>query len=331
LEPLAQGAIAPAARVRSSSGTSRSGSTSGLDLVGGQRVLVRAGHPLAEPALPVRRPRGLVDQVDQEDAAREGERRLHRVGQAAFGGGLGHQPVDHHLDRVLELLLECRGLGERHRLAVDPGPCEALGLQLPEQVGVLALALAHHRREHLEAGAVGQLEQPVDDLLRGLPLDRLAAGGAVRPPGPRPQQAQVVVDLGDRADGGPRVAVGRLLVDRHRRRQALDEVDVGLVHLAEELPGIGGQRLDVPALPLGEDGVEGQRGLARPGQAGEHDQGIARQVDGDVLEVVLAGAADDQSVGHEILLRGFGASPMLGGPTDSRAPQPARPSRPAPA
>ena len=39
-------------------------------------------------------------------------------------------------------------------------------------------------------------------------------------------------------------------------RQALDEVDVGLVHLAEELPGVGGERLDVAALALGEDRVE---------------------------------------------------------------------------
>ena len=41
-------------------------------------------------------------------------------------------------------------------------------------------------------------------------------------------------------------------------RQALDEVDVGLVHLAEELPGVGGERFDVAALALGEDGVEGE-------------------------------------------------------------------------
>ena len=91
-----------------------------------------------------------------------------------------------------------------------------------------------------------------------LPGDRLAADRAVRPAGARPEQAQVVVDLGDGADGRAGVAVGGLLVDRHRRRQALDEVDVGLVHLAEELPGVRRQRLDVPALPLGEDRVERQ-------------------------------------------------------------------------
>ena len=81
-------------------------------------------------------------------------------------------------------------------------------------------------------------------------------------------------------------------------RQALDEVDVGLVHLAEELAGVGRQRLDVAALALGEDRVERQARLAGPGQPGEDDQGVARQVERDVLEVVLARAANDELVSH---------------------------------
>ena len=83
-------------------------------------------------------------------------------------------------------------------------------------------------------------------------------------------------------------------------RQPLDEVDVGLVHLAEELAGVGRQRLDVAALALGEDRVEREAGLARAGQPGEHDEGVARQVERDVLEVVLPGAPDDQLVGHVV-------------------------------
>ena len=113
------------------------------------------------------------------------------------------------------------------------------------------------------------------------------------------QEAQVVVDLGDRADGRPRVPGGRLLVDRDGRGQALDEVDVRLVHLAEELPGVRRQRLHVPSLPLGVDRVEGQGGLARPGQAGEHDQRVPREVQRDVLEVVLPSPPNYKHVAHE--------------------------------
>ena len=68
-------------------------------------------------------------------------------------------------------------------------------------------------------------------------------------------------------------------------------VDVGLLHLLEELPGVGGERLDVAALALGVDGVEGERGLARAGQPGDDHQLVARDLDVDVLEVVLARAA----------------------------------------
>ena len=83
-------------------------------------------------------------------------------------------------------------------------------------------------------------------------------------------------------------------------REPLDEVDVGLVHLAQELARVRRERLDVAALALGEDRVEGEARLARAGQAGEHDEGVAREVERDVLEVVLTGAADDQLVGHVV-------------------------------
>ncbi len=113
-------------------------------------------------------------------------------------------------------------------------------------------------------------------------------------PDARVEQAQVVVDLGHRADRRARVARGRLLVDRDRRREPVDRVDVGLLHHLQELPRVGGERLDVAALPLGVDRVEGERRLAGAGEAGDADERVAREPHGDVLEVVLAGAVDDE-------------------------------------
>ena len=206
-----------------------------------------------------------VDEVEDDHAARQAERGLHRVGEPPPRGVLHREPVDDDLDVVLLVLLQRRQDGRVVRdlvqpddRAVDPGPRVPLGLQFLEQLGVLALAAADHRGEHLEPGALVKLEHPVHDLLRCLPGDRAAADRAVRLAGPGEQQPQVVVHLGDRADGGPRVAARGLLVDGDGGRQAVDEVDVGLVHLAEELPGVGGQRLDVPPLALGEDRVERQ-------------------------------------------------------------------------
>ena len=47
----------------------------------------------------------------------------------------------------------------------------------------------------------------------------------------------------------------------------VDAVHLRLVHAIEELPRVGGERLDVAALAFGVDGVEGERGLARAADA----------------------------------------------------------------
>ena len=116
-------------------------------------------------------------------------------------------------------------------------------------------------------------------------------------PDPRVEQPEVVVDLGDRADRRARVARRRLLVDRDRRAEAVDVVDVRLLHHLEELPRVRGERLDVAALPLRVDRVEGKARLPGAREPGDADQAIPRQPDGDVLQVVLAGAVDNQLVG----------------------------------
>ena len=57
-----------------------------LELVGVDRVLVGAGHPLAEPLLAAGVLLGQVDEVDQHQPAGEVERGLDRVGQPSLGG-----------------------------------------------------------------------------------------------------------------------------------------------------------------------------------------------------------------------------------------------------
>ena len=87
--------------------------------------------------------------------------------------------------------------------------------------------------------------------------------------------------------------VGRaaLLLKRHGRRQAVDLVDLGHGHLVKQPPGIGRHRFQIAPLRLGVERAEGQRRLAGAGDAGEDHQRVARDVDVDVLEVVLPGPA----------------------------------------
>ncbi len=234
--------------------------------------------------------------LDLDEPVSEADRGLDRVGQALADVVAHHEPVDHDRDVVLVSLVEHDRLLEHPDPLVDLHAREAVRAQLLEQLAVLALAPAHDRCQHHEARALGQLHHLVDDLLGRLPHDRAPADRAVRLADPRPQQPQVVVDLGHRPDRRAWVARGRLLVDRDRRREPLDRVDVRLVHLPQELARVRRQRLDVPALALGVDRVECEARLARARQARDHDQGVARQLERDVLQIVLARARDDDLV-----------------------------------
>ena len=240
-----------------------------------------------------------VDDVDHDEPFRQRDRRLDRLRQPRSQVRLHHEPVDDDLDRVLELLVEDDLLLEHPHLAVDLHAREPVGAQLLEDVLVLALAVADDRRVDRELRPFRQPQHLVDDRLDRLARDRPPADRAVRPPDPRVEQAQVVVDLGHRADRRARIARRRLLVDRDRRREALDRVHVRLLHHLEELARVGGERLDVPALALCVDRVEGERRLPGARKPGDRDQPVPRQADVDVLEVVLAGAVNDQLVrGH---------------------------------
>ena len=251
-------------------------------------AVLRAGEVLG-----VRR-RLAVHDVDHDQALGELRGGLDRLGQARAQVGLHHEPVDHDLDRVLELLVEDDLLLEQALLAVDLHAREALGAQLLEHVLVLALAVADDRRVDREPRPLRKAEHLVDDRLLALAADRPPADRAVRPADPRVEQAQVVVDLGHGADRRARVAARRLLVDRDRGAEPVDRVDVGLLHHLQELARVRAQALDVAPLALGVDRVEGQARLARARQAGDADQLVPREADRDVLEVVLPGAVDDE-------------------------------------
>ena len=102
---------------------------------------------------------------------------------------------------MLELLVEVgNALFEQMLLVVDLDAAETLAPQLLENVLELALAVTHDRRVHGEARPLRQREDLVDDRLEALPGDRAAADRAMGPTHAGIEEAQVVVDLGDRAD-----------------------------------------------------------------------------------------------------------------------------------
>jgi hypothetical protein len=255
---------------------------------------------------------------------------LDRIGEPGPLVGTRAQPIDDHRQRGAPVEIRGRQVFEGHGPAVHEQAAEALPAQrldggpsgrgrpgfgdrldrtLVAGVGrVIGLLVGRGMRgqrggedRHVEADeqprAVGQSQEAVGHDLRGLADHLDAAGGAERAAHAREEQAHVVVHLGDGAHGGARIAHAVLLADGNRRRDALDPVDVGLLHPLEELPRVGRQGLHVAALPFGVDGVEGERRLARAADPGEHHQLAGRQCDVDVLQVVGTCPTDDEGVG----------------------------------
>jgi len=88
---------------------------------------------------------------------------------------------------------------------------------------------------------------------------------------------------------------------------------VRLLHLPEELAGVGAQRLDVPALAFRVQGIERERALPAPRHPGEHHQLLLGDVQRDALEVVLSGSLHEDGIGLHGLLRQWGPGRISGG------------------
>ena len=234
-------------------------------------------------------------EVDPHQAMRLLERDLQRIRQPPHRRlvVLEDDTVHDDLDRVLLLLVQRDLVREVVRLAVDPRADESAAARILKFLAVLALAVPDNRRQDRELRTQRQRHQRVHHLLNGLGRDRIAALGAVRAADAGKEQPEVVVDLGDGAHGGAGIARGGLLLDGDGRRQPFDGVHVRLVHLLKKLAGVGREGLDVAALALGVDRVEGERRFAGAGQPGDHDELVAGDRQVEVLEIVLPRALDD--------------------------------------
>ena len=166
-----------------------------------------------------------------------------------------------------------------------------LGEHLAHRLGPQGLGHRHGEGHQHPRGRLAVPRELGPDALGRVAPDLAPAAAAEQPRRPRHEQLQVVAELGHGADGGARGAHRVGLVDGDGRRDALDALGRRAVHAVEELAGVGGEGLHIAPLALGIDGVEGQGRLAGAGHPRDHDQPAQGQVEIDVLQVVLAHAA----------------------------------------
>ncbi len=140
---------------------------------------------------------------------------------------------------------------------------------------------------------------PLDNLLPRLRRDGAMAFRTVTLADAGKEYAEIVVDLRDRAHRRARIRAARFLRNGNRRTEAGNQVDVRLGHLPEKLPGEAGKALDIAALPLGIQRIEGQRAFARSAHSREANQPISGQDKAHLPQIVLSGALNqDVGISH---------------------------------
>ena len=257
----------------------------------GRRVAGAAGGRAGESQAP------RLEQHDGDTLALL-ERGRHRLRDASERARLAHQSVHHHEQLTCPRQVEpCRELIEVMGHPIGHDADEAERPQVLDHGGMGELGDRRQRKRDLDPAATRH--GLLGGRLRRVPANRRAALPAEAAADPGPEQAEIVVDLGGGADGGA-AGNGRVpLLDRDRGREALEPVHQRLGHAVEKLLGVGGQRLDVAALPLGVERVEGQGALARAARPGDHDERPVGQVDRDAPQIVLPGVDDaDDGIDH---------------------------------
>ena len=122
------------------------------------------------------------------------------------------------------------------------------------------------------------------------------AGGAILGAELGVEEAEEVVDFGDGGDGGFAAPSRNALLDGHGRGKSVDMIDVRFFHLLDELASVGRHAVEEAALPFGKEDVEGEGRFSRSAQSGHDDEFVAGNFEGNVFQVVFAGAGDANAV-----------------------------------
>ena len=233
--------------------------------------------------------------VDVDAAAAAFECRFDGFDDAGFFGVAQTESVGHHVQHL------ARAGGRSHfafglhfgkttgRQPLLDLSRAGVGRQLDRKGHHHPRVLGRHRpRQHLGVNA-----------LRGVVLNGLCSLAVIEMAQARKQQLEVIVQLGHGAHRRTRAAHGVGLVDGNGGGYALDLVHRRFVHAVQKLPRIGAESLDIPALAFGVQGVKHQTRFAGAAGPGHHGQLTGADVQIDVFEVVLTGAANaNKTLGH---------------------------------
>ncbi len=212
------------------------------------------------------------------------ETRVHRHGGLLFGK---EDPVARLLRQIAPGLVDVDAHGHENVAQVLPVPGRRPGgnRAFADAEGVVG----HHR-------LLGDFEDPAQSVAGRACALRRVGRKILRvqhrlPRGivscPRIEHAQQARQRRDAAHRRARARRAALLLQGHRRRQAVDGVDRRHADLIDQPARIRRDRFEVAPLRFGIQGAEGERGLARARDAAENNQCVTGNVDIDVAQIVF--------------------------------------------
>jgi len=211
------------------------------------------------------------------------------------------QAVDDHAEAFSAEIGRRQVLDGGH-LAAAQEAGEALSAQGVDDDGGRVEPAERHGRHH-KRGSRDALEARGRVGRRGRAHGR-AAGRAPGLARSGEDELEVVIDRGQGSDRGARALDAAGGLNRQRRRNALDGLDLGTRQALQELAHVRREGLDVAALALGVQGVEGEAGLPRSADARDHGEGVEADDQVEAREVVLRGAADRDAACPSVPLHG---------------------------
>src|SRR5262249_2278556 len=200
--------------------------------------------------------------------------------------------ADNDVDGVLFETLEFPKVSDRDKLTVDIKRLESLAFRPMRHVRMKTLARFHQWREDLQRSTLRSSFDLFYDRRYALPCDRQIAFWTKLCSGFCEQQSEEMVNFRHRRDGRFAAAARHPLFNRHARRQSADQIDIGFLELLDELPSIRRHAVEKTALPFSKQDVEGESRFAGAAQTSNYYELLTRDLDIDVLEIVLTRSVD---------------------------------------
>ena len=222
---------------------------------------VRAGKALAEiHHIPVHR-------IYDQKSVRQLQNRFHRICKTLLDSRLYDQPVHNDLNIMLDILIQLDFLRKLVNASVDLYTHIAAFFRMLQKLYVRALSSSYNRGKKLDLRPFRKPHDLIHHLIYCLLTDFPSAFWTVGNSHSCIEKTKIVVNLRNRPYCGTRISVCRFLVNGNGRRKTFYTLHVRLLHLSQELPGIGGKGLHIASLSLCVNSIKSKRGFAGTAQS----------------------------------------------------------------